>query len=109
MGFMVLLKHFFLLKVARTQADVRRCAALNLLCSESCSMVSVARGLVSSSDPVYLPPSAIVGLENFPGLPRLLLGIGGHTGSFFLRVPLTTALSFQMAKTWCLIFPISEL
>ena len=75
--------------------------------SESCSLVSAVQGLVSSSGPVYLPQSAIVGLENLPGLPLLLLGIGGH--SFLLRVPLTTALSFQMAKTWCLVFPLSEL
>ena len=77
--------------------------------SESCSLVSAVQGLVSSSGPVYLSASAIVGLENLPGLPLLLLGIGGHSGSFFLRVPLTTALSFQMAKTWCLVFPLSEL
>ena len=44
--------------------------------SESCSLVSAVQGLVSSSGPVYLPPSAIVALENLPGLPLLLLGIG---------------------------------
>ena len=70
------------------------CAALNLMWSESCSLVSAARGLVSSSDPVNLPPSAIVGLENLSGLPRLPLGIGGALWIFLSQGPLDNGLVF---------------
>ena len=62
--------------------------------SESCSLVSAVQGLVSSSGPVYLSASAIVGLENLPGLPLLLLGIGGAHWIFLSQGPLDNGLVF---------------
>ena len=44
--------------------------------------------------PVGLPQSAIVGLENLPGLPLLLLGIAGALWIFLTQGPLDNGLVF---------------